>query len=73
MAVLLITLRAIIGDIGDDLVICNQGGNSLDWHHLRPANNFYTQHSMGLTTALARLGEGAATSASGPSRATVGS
>jgi thiamine pyrophosphate-dependent acetolactate synthase large subunit-like protein len=46
-------LRAIAGCLADDLVVCNQGGNSQDWHHLRPANNFYMQHSMGLTTAIA--------------------
>ena len=46
-------LRKSIDDIGDDLVICNQGGNSQDWHELRPRNNFYLQHAMGLTTAIA--------------------
>jgi sulfopyruvate decarboxylase subunit beta len=46
-------LRAIRDVISDDLVVCNQGGNSQDWHHLRPTNNFYLQHAMGLTTAIA--------------------
>jgi thiamine pyrophosphate-dependent acetolactate synthase large subunit-like protein len=43
----------IAGVVGDDLVICNQGGNSQDWHEVRPANNFYLQHAMGGTTAIA--------------------
>ena len=46
-------LRAIADCLADELVVCNQGGNGQDWHQLRPANNFYMQHSMGLTTALA--------------------
>lgn len=46
-------LRAIADVVADDLVICNQGGNSQDWHHVRPRNNFYMQHSMGLVTAMA--------------------
>jgi thiamine pyrophosphate-dependent acetolactate synthase large subunit-like protein len=46
-------MRRIAGAIGDDLVICNQGGNSQDWHEVRPHNNFYLQHAMGSTTAIA--------------------
>jgi thiamine pyrophosphate-dependent acetolactate synthase large subunit-like protein len=46
-------MRAIQDVVGDDLVICNQGGNGQDWHELRPHNAFYLQHSMGLTTAVA--------------------
>ncbi|MEA2228551.1 MAG: hypothetical protein QOF04_2181 [Solirubrobacteraceae bacterium] len=46
-------LRRIAPVVGDDLVICNQGGNSQDWHEIRPANNFYLQHAMGSTTAIA--------------------
>lgn len=46
-------MRAARDVIGDDLVVCNQGGNSQDWHELRPHNAFYLQHSMGLTTAVA--------------------
>jgi sulfopyruvate decarboxylase subunit beta len=46
-------LRDVVDVIGDDLVICNQGGNSQDWHEIRPRNNFYSQHAMGLTTAIA--------------------
>jgi phosphonopyruvate decarboxylase len=46
-------LRDSLDVFGDDLVICNQGGNSQDWHELRPRNNFYLQHAMGLTTAIA--------------------
>ena len=46
-------LRAIADIVADDLVICNQGGNSQDWHHVRPRNNFYMQHSMGLVTGMA--------------------
>jgi thiamine pyrophosphate-dependent acetolactate synthase large subunit-like protein len=46
-------LRRVADCLADELVVCNQGGNGQDWHQLRPANNFYMQHSMGLTTALA--------------------
>ncbi len=46
-------MRAIQDIVGDDLVICNEGGNINDWHELRPYNNFYMPHSMGMTTALA--------------------
>jgi thiamine pyrophosphate-dependent acetolactate synthase large subunit-like protein len=46
-------MRNVLDVIGDDLVVCNQGGNSQDWHELRPHNNFYLQHAMGLTTAIA--------------------
>ena len=46
-------MRALVDVVGDDLVVCNQGGNSQDWHELRPRNNFYLQHAMGLTTAIA--------------------
>jgi thiamine pyrophosphate-dependent acetolactate synthase large subunit-like protein len=46
-------MRALLDLVGDDLVVCNQGGNSQDWHELRPQNNFYLQHAMGLTTAIA--------------------
>lgn len=46
-------MRHIVGVVGDDLVVCNQGGNSQDWHELRPRNAFYLQHAMGLTTAIA--------------------
>jgi sulfopyruvate decarboxylase subunit beta len=47
------SMRAVLDVVGDDLVICNQGGNGQDWHELRPHNAFYLQHSMGLTTAVA--------------------
>jgi thiamine pyrophosphate-dependent acetolactate synthase large subunit-like protein len=46
-------MQRIAGLVGDDLVICNQGGNSQDWHEVRPRNNFYLQHAMGSTTAIA--------------------
>jgi len=46
-------MKAIRDAVGEDLVVCNQGGNSQDWHELRPRNNFYLQHAMGLTTAIA--------------------
>jgi thiamine pyrophosphate-dependent acetolactate synthase large subunit-like protein len=46
-------MRALLDVVGEDLVVCNQGGNSQDWHELRPRNNFYLQHAMGLTTAIA--------------------
>jgi sulfopyruvate decarboxylase subunit beta len=45
-------MKAILEIVGEDLVVCNQGGNSQDWHELRPRNNFYLQHAMGLTTAV---------------------
>jgi sulfopyruvate decarboxylase subunit beta len=46
-------MRAVLEVVGEDLVVCNQGGNSQDWHELRPWNNFYLQHAMGQTTAIA--------------------
>lgn len=46
-------MQRIADVIGDDLVVCNQGGNSQDWHEVRPRNNFYLQHAMGGTTAVA--------------------
>ena len=45
-------MRGVLEVVDDDLVVCNQGGNSQDWHELRPSNNFYLQHAMGLTTAI---------------------
>jgi len=45
-------LLAVRSVIGDDLVVCNQGGTSQDWHDVRPYNNLY-QHAMGLTTTVA--------------------
>lgn len=45
-------MKAVVDLVGEDLVVCNQGGNSQDWHEMRPHNNFYLQHAMGLTTAI---------------------